>query len=158
MARRVLVLSLIASLALAATAFAAGQNEPAGTSATTGPKLTLTGPVEFANLIHPTLTSGGKVYELLIPRMLVYRAGIKEGAPVTVEAYQATTLPPGMIVPDGVTPVFVTKATINGKDYDLSQYYGRGMMGGGWGGGYGPGYGRGMMGGGGWGMMGGGGD
>ena len=62
--------------------------------------------------------------------------------------------------------LFVTQATIDGKDYDLSRYYG-GWMGGrgrGWGmmggrgrgygpgygmmgGGYGPGYGYGMMGG-----------
>ena len=72
MARRVFILSLVAAVALATTAFAAGQKDNAtaasSAAATTGPKLTLTGPVSFTNLVHPTLKSGDKVYELLVPR------------------------------------------------------------------------------------------
>jgi hypothetical protein len=151
MARRVLLLSLIAGMAVAAAAFAAGQKD-AGTQApvaTTGQKVTVTGPVSFTNLIHPTLKAGDKVYALLVPRHLIWWSGIKEGATVSIEGYQATGLPPWADIPDGTTPVYVTKATIDGKEYDLSQL-GGGMMGGRGGPGYGRGPGsRGMMGGGG---------
>lgn len=152
MAKKILAVSLVLGIALAAAAFANGQNEPfpAGTSQ----KLVLTGSVSFQNLIHPTLKAGGKVYELMVPRPLVYRSGVKEGATVTVEGYQVTGMPRWADDKDDNIDVFVTKATIDGKEYDLSLYRGR-MMGGG-GRGYGPGmmggrgrgYGPGMMGGG----------
>jgi hypothetical protein len=148
MARRVFILSLVAAVALATTAFAAGQKDSAtaASSATTGPKLTLTGPVSFTNLVHPTLKSGDKVYELLVPRYVVFQSGLKEGASVTVEGYQATNLPPWAEIPQGAVAMYVTKATIDGKDYDLSQLRGP-MMGGRWDDGGARGYGRGMMGG-----------
>ncbi len=153
MARRVIVLSLIAGLVVAAAAFASGQKDAATQTpyAATGQKVTVTGPVTFENLIHPTLKSGDKVYALLVPRRLIYWAGLKEGATVSVEGYQATGLPPWADIPNGAIAVYVTKATVDGKDYDLSNLGGQ-MMGGG-----GRGYGRGMMGGGwgGYGMMGG---
>ncbi len=158
MAKKILAVSLVLGLALAAVSFASGQKEPGApapgpNAADSGQKLVLTGSLAFQNLIHPTLKSGDKVYELLVPRYLVYRSGLKEGAQVTVEGYQVTARPPWAQGDDGNIDVFVTRATINGKDYDLSQFrgpmgggygYGRGMMGG-WGGGYGRGYG--MMGG-----------
>jgi hypothetical protein len=160
MAKKILAISLVLGLALAAVSFASGQKEPAapGQSAVPGQadkgqKLVLTGNVAFQNLIHPTLKSGDKVYELMVPRFLVYRANLKEGAQVTVEGYEVRGMMSGSQGDDGNIDVFVTKATINGKDYDLSQFRGprgggygrgRGMMGG-QGGGYGRGYG--MMGG-----------
>ena len=146
-------------LALAAVSFANGQKEPGAAAvpgqAESGQKLVLTGSVSFQNLIHPTLKSGDKVYELMVPRYLVYQADLKEGAQVTVEGYQVRGMPRWAQGDDDNIDVYVTKATINGKEYDLSQFRGpmagggygrgRGMMGG-WGGdGYGRG--RGMMGG-----------
>jgi hypothetical protein len=138
MAKKILIVSAVLGFALASLAFAAGQKEPTVPSQaaplTSGQKLTLTGPLSFQNLIHPTLKSGDKVYELMVPRYLVYQAGLKEGAKVTVEGYQVAE-------DDATIDVFVTKATIDGKDYDLSQVRGRGMMGDGtrgdgrWGGG-----------------------
>ena len=160
MAKKILAVSLVLGLAIAAVSFANGQKEP-GSPAVPGQagneqKLVLTGSVAFKNLIHPTLKAGDKVYELMVPRYLVYQVDLKEGAQVTVEGYQVRGMPPWAQGDDNNIDVFVTKATINGKEYDLSQF--RGPMAGGYG--YGRGYGRGMMGGGygrGYGMMGGGG-
>jgi hypothetical protein len=152
MARRVFILSIVAGLALATAAFASGQKDitAAPLAATTGEKITLTGALSFTNLVHPTLKSGDKVYTLLVPRRLIYQSSLKEGANVSVEGYQATVLPPWADVATGTIAVYVTKATIDGKEYDLSQFRGR-MMGAGRDDdeGYGPG--RGMMGG--WGGM-----
>ncbi len=166
MVNKAFIITAALCMALSGTAFASGQKEPAAAQAApaqAGPaaqgqdvtadsqKLVLTGALAFRNLIHPTLTSGDKVYELMVPRRLVYQAGVKEGTQVTVEGYQ---LPDRFQGPwaeeDGNIHVFVTKATVDGKDYDLSQFRGPGY---GWGRGYGRGWGRGMMGGG-WGMMG----
>ena len=146
---------IIAALALtAALSFANGQQEPAAAAAANAQTLTVKGALTFENLIHPTLKSADKTYELLVPRYLAYQAGLKDGAEVTAQGYLVQNLP-GWNAPDNA--LFVTKATINGKDYDLSQYH-YGMMGGN--GAFGPGrfsggangygefgYGRGMMGG-----------
>ncbi len=151
MARKIVSISLLFGLALAALSFAAGQKEPgtpapAQASVDSGKKLVLTGSLSFTNLIHPTLKSGDTVYELMVPRYLVYQAGVKEGAQVTVEGYQVQGIPWMDQDAGNEVNVFVTKATIDGKDYDLSQLRGAG---------YGRGSGRGgMMSGGGRGMMG----
>jgi hypothetical protein len=158
MVKKAFIIPAVLCMALAGTAFAGGQKEsPAAPPGQAAPaeaqKLVLTGPIAFQNLIHPTLKSGGKVYELMVPRYLVYRSGLKEGAQVTVEGYQVADRP--WADDDGSINVFVTKATIEGKDYDLSQFRGPGY---GPRGGWGRGWGRGMMGGGygpGWGMRGG---
>jgi hypothetical protein len=150
MAKKILIVSAVLGFALAGLAFAGGQKEPTapGQTApiTSGQKLTLTGPLSFQNLIHPTLKSSDKVYELMVPRYLVEQAGLKEGAKVTVEGYQVQGMPMWAgAEDDGNIDVFVTKATIDGKDYDLSQF--RGRMGGmGFGPGSEPGSRRGMMG------------
>jgi len=153
MAKKILAVSLALGLVLAAVSFASGQKEPGAAAAPgqagSGQKLVLTGSVSFQNLIHPTLKSGDKVYELMVPRYLVYQVDLKEGAQVTVEGYQVRGMPPWAQGDDTNIDVYVTKATINGKEYDLSQFRGpmargygygrgRGMMGG-WGGGYGAG-------------------
>jgi hypothetical protein len=162
MAKKILSVSLVLGLALAGLAFASGQKEPgvpgqAGPGAADQKVVVVTGSVSINNLIHPTIKSGDRVYELLVPRYLVYRSGIKEGAKVTVEGYtvQGTTMQ--RLSDDGNVDLFVTKATVDGKDYDLSQYRGRFAGGYGCGGGPrgrwmgGPGRGfRGPMMGGGW--------
>ena len=169
MASKILVGALVLGLAFAAAAFASGQKEPAaGGSANTAPgqpvpagaveKLVVTGSVFYQNAMHPILKSGNKVYELMVPRFLIYQASVKEGAQVTVEGYQVQGTPWGWQDKNDNVDLFVTKATIDGKDYDLTQFrgpvaggrgfgYGRMMGGRGPGfGGRGPGYG-GMIGG-----------
>ncbi|HEY9595630.1 MAG TPA: hypothetical protein VHE79_14220 [Spirochaetia bacterium] len=176
MTKKTILIVLVLGLALTGVTFANGQKEgtapgqgpttdqqlPGGPGfgpgyghmiVTNGPKLTLAGTVTVHNLIHPVLKSGDKSYELLVPRVLVYEAGVKDGAKVSVEGYQVVSPVPG--ADDGVsaTYVYVTKATVDGKDYDLTQIRGPmmgkfrggfhgGMMGGGYGYGFGP---RGMM-------------
>ncbi len=133
MAKKVFTVSLVLGLALAGMAFANGQNEPSatgpgggpGAQAPTGQKIVVTGSVSIDNLIHPTMKSGDKVYELMVPRFLVYRSGIKEGAQVTVEGYLVQGTPRWQQGDDKNIDLFVTKATIDGKAYDLTQYRGR---------------------------------
>jgi len=133
MARRIFIVSLVALVALAASAFASGQPEPP-VAAAAGQNLVLTGTITLQNQFLPTLKSGDKVYELLVPPFLVSQSGLKDGAKVTVEGYQASYLPPRIAVPEGSQALFVTKATVDGKEYDLSQYRGGATTG--WG--YGP--------------------
>ncbi len=168
MAKRFLI--VLAALTVAASAaFASGQTEPVTGSAFQGDKLVLKGTVSFQGLPHPILKSGDKQYLLVVPPYLVYQSGVKEGAPVAVQGWQLTNLPQWAGDDKKLVGVFVTQATVGGKDYDLTRYFAEGMMGraargagprgmmGGWGpgDGYGPGYGYGMMGRGpGYGMMG----
>jgi len=162
MAKRFLI--VLAALAVAAdAAFASGQNEPATGSAFQGDKLVLKGTVSFQGLPHPILKSGDKQYLLMVPPYLVYQSGVKEGTQVTVQGWQLANLPRWAGDDNKLVGLFVTQATVGGKDYDLIRLYAermlgrtargpgpRGMMGG-----YGPGdgYGYGMMGPG-YGMMG----
>jgi hypothetical protein len=167
MGKKILAFAVLFAVALTGVAFANGQKDTAiagsaaagtasatglvvpGTNipAVTGQKLTLAGALSFQNLIHPTLKVSDKVYELMVPRFLIDQAGLKEGAQVTVEGYEVKDMPmmgraaAATTTDDGNTDVFVTKATINGKDYDLAQFGGQGM---------GRGMGRGMMGAGRW--------
>jgi hypothetical protein len=164
MAKKILLSALALSLVLASAAFAGGQKEPvpgaaAPAAATakppfaTGEKLTLSGALSLEGQWHPVLKSGGKEYELLVPRHLTWNIDVKDGEQVTVEGYVVQGRPRAG-QDDGDVDLFVTKATIQGKEYDLSQY--RGPMMGGPGQNGGPGYGPrgrqpGMRGGGSWG-------
>jgi hypothetical protein len=152
MAKRVLIV-LAALTVTAAAVFATGQGEQA-TSAFQGDKLVLKGTVSFQGMPQPILKSGDKNYLLVVPPYLVYQSGVKEGTQVTVQGWQLTSLPPWAGNDKSLVGVFVTQATVGGKDYDLTRLYAermfgrgargagpRGMMGG-----YGPGYGYGMMG------------
>ena len=137
MARKVLMTVLALSLALAASAFASGEKEAAPApgaaagrppfAAQAGEKLTLTGTLALDGLWHPVLKSGGKEYVLMVPRYLTANLDVKEGEQVSVEGYTVTGAPRG--VEEGDIALFVTKATIKGKEYDLSQSRGP-MMGG----------------------------
>jgi hypothetical protein len=153
------ILFTLMALSLATAAFAAGQKEQAPTGAFQGEKLVLKGTVSLKEF-PPVLKSGDKQYLLMVPPYLVDRSGVKDGAQVSVQGYQVRT-PPffGAGGDKSYIGLYVTQATIDGKDYDLTPYHGGWMMGGrgpgygpGWGmmgRGYGPGYGHG------WGMMGG---
>jgi|GEM_PF-2659868 len=158
MAKRFLI--VLMTLSLATAAFANGQYEKPQQGIFQGDKLVLKGTVSLQSFPHPILKVADKQYLLMVPPYLVDRAGVKDGMQVTVQGYQFTDTPRfGWAGADkGYVGLFVTQATIDGKDYDLARYYGEMMMGG-RGRGFGSGYGYGMMGGGpgygpGYGMMG----
>jgi hypothetical protein len=75
--------------------------------------------------MHAELKADGKEYELMVPRFYLYDLELKEGQQVTVEGYVAQG--------DEENYMFVTKAVIDGEEYDLER-------------GRGPGWGPGMMG------------
>ncbi|MCX7040353.1 MAG: hypothetical protein NT005_14615, partial [Spirochaetes bacterium] len=138
MAKKILI-STLAMLALAGAAFASGQKEPAQPSAqaaaqkaapavpSTSEKLSLTGTLSLEGNFHPVLKAGDKEYELLVPRYLTWNLDVKEGEKVSVEGYVVQGMPWRTSGDDGDVDLMVTKATIKGKEYDLSQY--RGGMG-----------------------------
>jgi hypothetical protein len=89
-------------------------------------KTTVTGPVYFQNRMHAELKAGGKDYELLVPRFYLYDLELKEGQQVSVEGYVAAG--------EEESYIWVTKAVIDGKEYDLERrgrMRGPGMMRGG---------------------------
>jgi len=147
MKHKISIIALAFGLLIAGTALASGKTDTTAQTVpgATGQKLTVSGALSFADLMHPTLKSGDKVYELLVPPYLVLQAGVKEGSVVSVEGYQVQGMPQVGTTDDGNTDLYVTKATIDGKDYDLTQYRGQMMGRGGFGGGQGR---RGMGGGG----------
>ncbi len=142
MAMLVVALGLTAAMGV----FAEGQREAPygpgwrGQSLQEAEKLTLTGELYFQNRIHPELKSGGEEYELLVPRYYTYGADLKEGQTITVEGYKVDWEMPCEGDEEGEAHLWVTKATIDGKEYDLERYGPRYGMMGGWGG-------HGMMGG-----------
>ena len=81
-------------------------------------KLTVTGPVYFQNRMHAELKADGKDYELMVPRFYLNELELKEGQQVTVEGYVAQG--------DEESYLWVTKAIIDGKEYNLSEGRGRG--------------------------------
>lgn len=135
-----LVITAVLFLAGGSLVFAGGQKEtpaPQGPGAARAQSdqqvsvanelTTVTGQINFVNLIHPVIKSGGTEYEMIVPRIDVYRAGVKEGQTITVKGYVVKGLPRGPYF-DGsanadTTPMLlVSSATINGKSYDLSQW------------------------------------
>jgi len=85
-------------------------------------KLTVSGPVYFQNRMHAELKSGGQDYELMVPRFYLYELELEEGQQVTVEGYVAKG--------DEESYMWVTKAVIDGQEYDLERRgRGPGMMG-----------------------------
>lgn len=175
MTKKITMSALALLLALAGAAFANGQKEPPRAQAGNGPaatrplapwasgdKLSLTGTLTLEGEWHPVLKSGGKEYELMVPRYLTWNLDVKEGEQISVEGYVVQGMHRRVQGDDndielsGAEGAFllVTKATIKGKDYDLSQSRGP-MMGmggtrggpgrGGRGGNRGGGPGRGMM-------------
>jgi hypothetical protein len=88
-------------------------------------KVTVSGPVYFQNRMHAEIKADGKTYELMVPRFYLYDLDLKEGQNVSVEGYVAAG--------DEESYLWVTKAVIDGKEYDLDRY-GRGPMMGPWGG------------------------
>lgn len=134
----------------ATAAFASGQSEdPAQPYGRRGPwpgrgyderpvptfseeTITVTGQLYFDNRMHPELKSGAKEYELLVPRHYLYEVDLKEGQTVTVEGYSVTGMPRFEAEDGEEVHLWVTRAVIEGKEYDLERYgrsFGRGRMG-----------------------------
>ena len=164
-----LAIALIASLALAGVVIAQsyGNGPMGGGRFGGGPGSaapfanaqvkTLEGTLTFVNQV-PALKTKDATYIIRMPGFYrtAYIDGIKEGATMKLEGYDLGNVP-GQDNPF----FFVTKATVNGKTYDSSQFAGPGRRGGFGGnfqggpgcqgpGGFGGGPGYGMMGGRGW--------
>ena len=89
--------------------------------------VTVTGQVYFDNRMHPELKSGAKEYELLVPRYYLYEVDLEDGDTVTVEGYTVTGMPMFEEEDGDEVHLWVAKAVIDGKEYDLERYgYGRG--------------------------------
>ena len=154
-AKKIMLVLLIAGIA-AAGAFASGNKEDKSDAARPdwrrmprwdGPELseetiTVTGELYFENRMHPELKSGSEEYELLVPRFYAYELELEEGQTVTVEGYIAEDMPCCDFEDEEHEEVhlWVTRAVIDGEEYDLQEDRRWGMMG--------PGRGRrgGMMG------------
>jgi hypothetical protein len=88
-------------------------------------KVTVTGQLYFQRRMHAEVKAEGKTYELMVPRFYLYELDLKEGQNVSVEGYMATG--------EDENYLWVTKAVIDGKEYNLERR-GRGPMMGPWGG------------------------
>jgi hypothetical protein len=155
-AKRIIILLLIAGVA-AAGVFASGNREDESDAARpdwrrmprgeapefSEETITVTGELYFENRMHPELKSGGEEYELLVPRFYAYDMDLKEGQTVTVEGYTVEGMPCCEDEEEEEVHIMVTKAVIDGKEYDLE---GRGFWGGHMGSRRGMGPGMGMMG------------
>ena len=91
--------------------------------------ISVTGPIYFKDRMHPEIESGGKEYELLLPRFYYRDVELEEGQSISVEGYEAE----GMWCEDehdeDEVHLWVTKATIGDEEFDLSRG-GYGPMGG----------------------------
>jgi hypothetical protein len=151
--KKIIILLLIAGVA-AAGAFASGNKEDKSEAARPdwrriprgdAPELseetiTVTGQLYFENRMHPELKSDGEEYELLVPRFYAYELDLEDGQTVTIEGYTVEGMPCCEDEEEGELHIWVTKAVIDGQEYDLEDGPRWGMMG--------PGMGphRGMMG------------
>lgn len=112
------------TIALAVASLAVAQATP-DQSATAQPTVKIEGKLALVNG-RIAVKQGDKTYYLNnVSRLAGFVDGIKEGAQVKAEGYacQVTDAPE-------YSYIAVTKLTVGGKDYDLSQTSGRGMMGG----------------------------
>ena len=84
----------------------------------------VSGKLSFEAWGHPVLTDGGKTYHLMVPRWGMYDLDIEEGQEVLVEGYMVTEMPWG----DEETYLRVSRAVIDGKEYDLDESFDRSRM------------------------------
>ncbi|RKX85852.1 MAG: hypothetical protein DRP57_02805 [Spirochaetes bacterium] len=84
--------------------------------------ITVTGKLYYQSTLHPEIKTDKAEYELLVPRYLIFDAGIKEGTEVSVSGYKVEN-PPMERDKDESNDIhiYVTKATINGKTYDIAS-------------------------------------
>ncbi|MBN2553391.1 MAG: hypothetical protein JXB06_11515 [Spirochaetales bacterium] len=79
----------------------------------------VTGQLYFENRMHPELESGGMEYELLVPRFYAYDLDLEEGQTVTIEGYTVEGMPCCEGEDEEEVHIWVTKAVIDGQEYDL---------------------------------------
>jgi hypothetical protein len=129
-AKRIIILLLIAGVA-AAGVFASGNKEdesdvtrpgwrrmPRGEAPDFSEEtITVTGELYFENRMHPELKSGSEEYELLVPRFYAYDLDLEDGQTVTVEGYTVEGMP--CFEDEEEVHIWVTKAIIDGKEYDM---------------------------------------
>lgn len=95
----------------------------------------VSGAVNLDNSWFPTIVSGGTEYGVMVPRYYLASADLKDGQQVTVEGYlfEGTCCAGSPVEAEDASVIHVTKATIDGTEYDLSDQYGYagpgGMMG-----------------------------
>jgi hypothetical protein len=133
-AKKIIFLLLIAGVA-AAGAFASGNKEdeygadrpdwrrmPRGDAPQLSEEtVTVTGQLYFENRMHPELKSGGEEYELLVPRFYAYQLELEEGQTVTIEGYTVEGMPCCGDEAEEELHIWVTKAVIDGQEYDLED-------------------------------------
>lgn len=133
-AKKIMLVLLIAGVA-AAGVFASGDKENKPETARPdwrrmprwdGPELseeviTVTGQVYFENRMHPELESGDAEYELIVPRFYVYELDLQEGQTVTVEGYSLEEMPCCEDEEEEELHIWVTKAVIDGVEYELED-------------------------------------
>lgn len=131
-AKKIIMLLLIAGVA-ATGAFASGDKEEESEAARPewrhGPwgeapelseeTITVTGQLYFENRMHPELESGSTEYELLVPRFYVGELDLEEGQTITVEGYTVEGMPCCDEEEEGEVHLLVTKAIIDGEEYEL---------------------------------------
>jgi hypothetical protein len=135
-AKKIIILLLIAGVA-AAGAFASGNKEddwrgPRGDAPELSEEtITVTGRLFFENRMHPELKSGAEEYELLVPHFYAYELDLEEGQTITVEGYTTEGMPCYGLEDEEHEEVhiWVTKAIIDGEEYDLEHGPRWGMMG-----------------------------
>lgn len=85
-------------------------------------EITVTGKLYYQSTLHPELKTDKADYELLIPRFLIFDAGIKDGTEASVSGYKVENPPMERIKDDSNdVHIYVTKATVNGKTYDINS-------------------------------------
>jgi hypothetical protein len=126
MKSRIIAVSIVLMLTGLAAVFATGQKEEAKRpfgpralqEAAKGEKISVSGPVAFEDKRHPEITSGGREYELIVPRFALRNLDIEEGQSISVEGYALE----GTCCEDdseNEVHLLVTKATIGDQEYDL---------------------------------------
>ncbi len=115
-------LVILAVLVIAAgMGFTKGQSE----NPVPGELNTYTGTVHFEDDYEVVLKTDQGEYELMFPRFLIDEIDVAEGQRITVEGYEMSG-PRMMRWESDEQHLMVTKATINGKEYDLGEQYGYG--------------------------------
>jgi len=85
-------------------------------------EITVKGKLYYKSTMHPVLKTDSAEYELLVPRFLIFDADIKEGTEVSVTGYKVDGTPMDREEDnDNDIHIFVTKADINGKTYDIGS-------------------------------------